>query len=223
MEKNTFKQVQKVLAIILFANLFVAVTKIVIGNIILSASMTADGFHSLSDGSSNIVGLIGIQLASKPKDIDHPYGHDKFETLSGLFISIMLFAIDVKIIASAIFRFKNPVIMNITVESLIVLLFTLVINIFVCVIEFKKGKQLNSQILVSDSMHTRSDIYVSVGVLVTLVGVKLGLPTVIDPIVSLIVSVFVIRAAYEIFKANTDVLVDKSAIDIEEVKTLVLS
>jgi len=223
MEQNIFKKVQKVLFIILIANLFVAVLKIVIGDIIQSASMTADGFHSLSDGSSNIVGLIGIQLASKPKDIDHPYGHSKFETLSGLFISIMLFAVGGKVIVSAIDRFKNPVMPNITVESLIVLLVTLVINVFVSVIEFKKGKELNSQILVSDSMHTRSDIYVSMGVLVTLIAVKSGLPPVIDPIVSLVVSGFIIHAAYEIFKENSDVLVDKSTVDIKEVRNLVMS
>jgi len=53
--------------------------------------MTADGFHSLADGSSNVVGLIGIHFASKPEDKEHPYGHNKYETLAGLFISVMLF------------------------------------------------------------------------------------------------------------------------------------
>lgn len=223
MGKNNFKKVQQVLFIILIANLLVAVLKIVIGSIIKSASMTADGFHSLSDGSSNIVGLIGIQLASKPRDEDHPYGHNKFETLSGLFISAMLFAVGGKVIISAIDRFRNPLIPNITIESLAVLIVTLVINIFVSVIEYKKGKELNSSILVSDSMHTRSDIYVSIGVLVTLVCVKLGLPAIIDPIASLVVSGFIIHAAYEIFKENSDVLVDRSAVDTEEIRSIVMS
>lgn len=223
MEKNNYKKVQQILLTILVANMLVAVLKIVIGTIIKSASMTADGFHSLSDGSSNIVGLIGIQFASKPKDSDHPYGHNKFETLSGLFISAMLFAIAGKIIIDAIGKFKNPIIPNITLESLIVLLFTLCINIFVSVIEYKKGKELNSAILVSDSMHTRSDIYVSIGVLITLIAVKLGFPPIIDPIASLVVSAFIIHAAYEIFKENSDVLVDRAAVDTEEIKSLVMS
>ena len=223
MEKNTFKKVQIVLFVILIANLAVAAAKLIIGSIIQSASMTADGFHSLSDGSSNIVGLIGIQLASKPKDNEHPYGHNKFETLSGLFISAMLFLVGFKVIFSAFDRFKTPVMPNITIESLIVLLVTLIINIFVSVSEYKKGKELNSQILVSDSMHTRSDIYVSIGVLVTLIGVKLGLPPIIDPIASLVVSGFIIHAAYEIFKENSDVLVDRSVVDTEEIRNLVMS
>ncbi|MBP1925374.1 cation diffusion facilitator family transporter [Sedimentibacter acidaminivorans] len=223
MKKDNYKIVRQVLLIILIANLLVAILKIIIGSMIKSASMTADGFHSLSDGSSNIVGLIGIQLASKPEDKEHPYGHNKFETLSGLFISVMLFMVGGKVIISAINRFNNPVIPNITTLSLIVLLFTLGINLFVSVTEYKKGKEMNSQILISDSMHTRSDIYVSLGVLATLMGVKLGLPPIIDQIASLIVACFILHAAYEIFKENSDVLVDKSTVDIEVIRDLVMS
>lgn len=221
--EDTYKKVRQVLWIILFANLGVAALKIVIGTIIHSASMTADGFHSLTDGSSNIVGLIGIRLASEPVDKNHPYGHRKFERLSGLFISGMLFFIGGKIILDAINRFMNPVIPSITMYSLIVLLATLCINIFVCLYEYKKGKKLGSQILISDSMHTRSDIYVSIGVLVTLICIKIGLPPIIDPIASLIVSGFIIFAAYEIFKDNCDVLVDKVAVDIEKIREIAMS
>ncbi len=221
--KNNFKKVQQVLFIILIANLLVASLKIVIGLIIKSASMAADGFHSLSDGSSNIVGLIGIQFASKPKDKDHPYGHNKFETLSGLFISAMLFAVGGKVIISAISRFRNPVIPYISIESLIVLIFTLVINIFVSVYEFRVGKKLNSQILISDSMHTKSDIYVSIGVLITLISVKFGCPPIIDPIASLVVAGFIMHAAYEIFKENSEVLVDRSAVDEGIIRSIVMS
>ncbi|HYE82151.1 MAG TPA: cation diffusion facilitator family transporter [Clostridia bacterium] len=218
-----YKKVRQVLWIILFANLGVAVLKIFIGTIIYSASMTADGFHSLTDSSSNVVGLIGIRLASKPVDEDHPYGHRKFETLTGLFISGMLFFIGGKIIIDAINKIINPVIPSITFESLVMLLATLCINIFVSVFEYKKGKSLGSQILISDSMHTRSDIYVSVGVLVTLICIKIGLPPIIDPIASLIVAGFIIVAACEIFKDNSDVLVDKAAVDTEKIKDIALS
>src|SRR5690606_22934806 len=127
--------------------------------LIKSASMTADGFHSLSDGSSNIVGLIGIHFASKPEDESHPYGHNKFETLAALFISFMLFLASGKIILGAFERINNPIIPEVTIESLLVLIFTLIVNIVVSLVEYRKGKELNSQILISDSMHTRSDIY----------------------------------------------------------------
>ncbi len=218
-----YKKVRQVLWVILFANLGVAILKIAIGSVIKSASMSADGYHSLSDGSSNIVGLIGLWFASKPIDEDHPYGHKKFETLSALFIAGMLFFMGGKIIIDTIGRFISPVIPNITMESLIVLLATLCINIFVCIYEYKRGSKLKSQILISDSMHTRSDIYVSIGVLVTLAGIKIGLPPIIDPIASLVVAGFIFYAAYEIFKDNSKVLVDKVAVNTDSIKAIALS
>ena len=222
MVKNNFKKVQKVLFIILLANLAVATLKVIIGSIIKSASMTADGFHSLSDGSSNIIGLIGIHFASKPEDEKHPYGHSKYETLAGLSISVMLFFAAGKVILGAIERFKEPIIPKITIESLIVLIFTLIVNIIVSVTEYRKGKKLNSQILISDSMHTRSDIYISLGVLATLIAIKLGLPPIIDPIASLIVAAFIIHTGYEIFKENSNVLLDGVAINAEKIREVVM-
>lgn len=221
--ENNFNKVKQILWIILFANFGVAALKIIIGSISNSTSLTADGFHSLADGSSNIIGLIGIRFASKPIDEDHPYGHKKFETLTGLFIAGMLFFIGGKIIYDAIGRFANPVTPSIGLDCLIALLITLCINIFVSTYEHRKGEKLGSQILISDSMHTRSDIYISIGVLITLIGIKLGLPPVIDPITSLIVSGFIIHAAYEIFKENSSVLVDTAAVDIEKIRKIVLS
>ena len=86
----------------MFANIAVAVAKIIMGNITNSSSMTADGFHSITDGSSNIIGLIGIGIAAKPIDDEHPYGHRKFETLTGLFIVGMLIFLGFKIITDAV-------------------------------------------------------------------------------------------------------------------------
>ncbi len=223
MEKNNYMKVQKVLAIILVANLLVAALKIIAGSIIKSASMTADGYHSVSDGSSNIIGLVGIHFASQAEDKEHPYGHSKYETLAGLFISIMLFLAGGNVILGAIEKFREPVAPEVTTMSLIVLVFTLIINIAVSAIEYKKGKKLNSQILISDSMHTRSDIYISLGVLATLVGVKLGLPIWIDPLASLVVAGFIIRASYEIFRKNSHILLDGEAIDSEAIRDVVMS
>lgn len=220
MNSNNYKKVKQVLWVILFANFAVALLKIIIGAMIKSSSMTADGFHSLSDGSSNIVGLIGIGLASKPIDKDHPYGHKKFEVLSGLFIAGMLLFIGLKIIFDSFSRFVSPIAPSITIESLVTLILTLLINIMVCTYENRVGKKLNSYILISDSLHTKSDIFVSVGVLVTLIGIKLGLPPIIDPIASLVVSGFIIHSAYEIFQSTSGILVDKAVIEDEKIKSI---
>ncbi|MCE0568360.1 cation diffusion facilitator family transporter [Clostridioides difficile] len=218
---DNYKKVKQVLWIILFANFAVALLKIIIGNQIKSYSMTADGFHSLSDGASNIVGLIGIFFAFKPKDKNHPYGHKKFEIITSLFISGMLFVIAIKIILSAVLRIANPVVPAITIESLIALIITLFINIFVCMYEYRIGTKLNSYVLISDSLHTRSDIFVSLGVLVTLVGVKLGFPVIIESIVPIIISAFIIYSAYGIFRPSIGILVDRVAVDEDYIKEIV--
>ncbi len=221
MGDNDLKKVKRVLWIILFANFFVAVVKLIAGTLIKSASLTADGFHSLTDGSSNIVGLIGVRLAAKPVDEDHPYGHRKYETFAGLFIGVMLTAIGVRIVYSAIIGFTNTKTPKVSFECLVSLIITLVINIIVAYTEYKQGRKLKSQVLISDSMHTRSDIFVSFGVIITLVGIKLGLPPIIDPIASLIVGGFIFAAAWEIFKSCSAVLLDKATVEDERVISVV--
>lgn len=221
MSQDKFKKIQQVLWIILFANIFVAILKIIIGMKIKSSSMTADGFHSLTDGTSNIIGIVGIGYALKPRDEDHPYGHKKFETLAGLGIAMMLFFVSISIIKEAFGKFFNPVVPTVSAESIIVLVITLIINIFVSTLEYRKGKELNSDILIADSMHTRSDIFVSIGVLGTLIGLKLGLPPIIDPIVSLVVALLIIKAGYEIFKDTSSILVDKYVIDNSAIETII--
>jgi cation diffusion facilitator family transporter len=211
-----------VLWIILIANVFVATVKMILGTVLNINSLTADGFHAITDSSSNIIGLIGIKLASKPADQDHPYGHRKFETISGLFIGVMLTFITFQIIYSAINWFIEPKVPEITIPSLIALLITLLINIFVAVYEYKKGVELESDVLISDSIHTKSDIFISSGVIITLVLIRLGVPTWIDPVVSLIIAFFVFHSCYEIFKTTIGVLVDKKILDETLIKKIIL-
>ncbi|WP_033166292.1 cation diffusion facilitator family transporter [Clostridium sp. KNHs205] len=223
MEKNKFKRVQRCLFLILLINWLVALLKILIGAISRSTSVTADGLHSLSDGMSNIVGLIGTGMAAKPEDREHPYGHNKYETLSGLFIAVMLFWVGLRVLINAIQVLRNPIKPEISLLSLLVLFLTLVINFFVSMGEYREGRKLGSLILISDSIHTRSDIYISLGVLFTAVGIKLGLPNIIDPILSLIVSGFILYSAYEVGKNNCNILLDRVVVDTEEIRKIVMS
>lgn len=218
--QNNYKKIKSILWIILFANMGTALLKILAGTAISSASLVSDGYHSITDGASNIVGIIGIYFASKPHDKEHPYGHSKFEVITGLFIGMMLLFIAGKVSLETLSSFKNPSPPNVSVESLIALIITLIINVLVSTYEYKKGKELNSHILISDSVHTKSDIFISIGVLVTLVGVKLGLPAIIDPIASLVVAGFVLHAAYEIFKSTIDILVDRATVDDSDIEEI---
>lgn len=223
MEDNNYKKVNNILLGILFLNFFVAIVKILVGSLILSASLTADGYHSLSDGISNVVGIIGVKFASMPDDNEHPYGHNKLESFSGIVIGIILFYVGYTALGNAYEKFMNPTVPNVTFISIVVLVITLIINIFITTYESKKGEELNSTILLSDANHTKSDIFISCGVLITLIALKLGVHPLIDPIVTVIVSVFIFHAGWEVFYENASILIDTSNIDIESVKECVLS
>lgn len=220
-EKNSFKgnceRVKFVLGIILFANLGVAITKMVVGYLINSASLSTDGIHSLSDGLSNVVGLIGVTIASRPVDKEHPYGHEKSEIIASLFIGCMLLFLGLKTLITGFGHFANPEKISITLISLISLILTVGINIFVTIYERRKGEEYNSFILISDSIHTKSDIFISVGVLISLIGIRMGLPQIIDPIISIIISLFILKASYEIFKESIGILLDKAMIGEEKI------
>ena len=220
-EKNSFdgncKKVKFVLWIILFANLGVAITKMVVGYLVNSISLSTDGIHSLSDGLSNVVGLIGVTIASRPVDKEHPYGHKKSEIIASLFIGCMLLFLGLKTLITGFCRFVNPGEISITLISLISLILTIGINIFVTIYERRKGEEYNSFILISDSIHTKSDIFISVGVLISLIGIRMGLPQIIDPIISIIISLLILRASYEIFKESIGILLDKAMIGEEKI------
>lgn len=219
---DKYKKVKNILLFILVANLAVTVMKIVVGSLTNSSSVLADGFHSLSDSASNIVGIVGISIAARPKDKTHPYGHTKFEMLSSLFIGMMMVFIALKIVADAILQIKNPESLNMTTISFVILIITLIINIIVTKYEYSVGKKVNSYILVSDSLHTKSDVYVSLGVLITLICIKLGFPVIIDKLVSFVVGIFILHGAYEIFKSTISILVDSAVIDENIIREIVV-
>jgi cation diffusion facilitator family transporter len=200
----------------------VAAAKLFYGWVIRSASMTADGFHSFSDGSSNIIGLIGIWIASRPIDETHPYGHKKYETLTSVGVSVLLFFVCLNVVKEGILRFFHPFVPQVNVSSFLVMGISLAINIAVMIYENKKGIALKSDILISDALHTRADILTSSSVIVTLIGIRLGYP-ILDPIASLVISGFIAYAAIEILKESSRVLSDGVAIPIEEIKRVVLS
>ena len=220
--KERYRKIRWVLVYVLFLNWGVAAAKLLYGWLIHSASMTADGFHSFSDGSSNIIGLIGIWIASRPIDETHPYGHKKFETLTSIGISILLFLVSFNVVREGILRFLHPVVPQVNVSSFLVMGITLAVNIAVMIYEKRMGVVFKSDILISDALHTRADILTSSSVIITLIGIKFGFP-ILDPIASLMISGFIAYAAVDILKESSRVLSDGVAIPIEEIKRIVLS
>ncbi len=220
--KARFEEIRRVLILTLLLNWGVALTKLIYGWRIDAISMKADGFHSFSDGSSNLIGLIGIWVASRPRDQTHPYGHKKFETLASVAISGLLFLICFNVIREGMERFIHPVVPHIDLPAFLVMLLTMSINFLVMVYERRKGKELMSDLLLSDSLHTRADLLTSVSVLIALLAIQWGYP-IMDAIASLVISIFIGYAAIQILKESTRVLSDGAAIPIGKIEKVVLA
>ncbi|HYF81225.1 MAG TPA: cation diffusion facilitator family transporter [Symbiobacteriaceae bacterium] len=207
------RRVRHILLVVLGLNIAVALAKVVYGWLSGSLSMTADGFHSLSDGASNLIGLVGVWIASIPADENHPYGHKKFETFTTVGIAALLLFVGFEVVLGAVNRMGGaPTTPNISTASFVVMLITLAVNIGVYTYEHRAGKKLGSDFLVSDALHTRSDILVSLAVIGGLVGVKLGLPW-LDWVLSLVIAVLIFFSAWEIIKNSAQVLCDAAVLD----------
>jgi len=219
-DDSYYTTVKRVLLLVLVLNLAVSLAKLLYGWYTNSLSMVSDGFHSLFDATSNVIGVVGIILASRPPDPSHPYGHSKFETFSSLGIAVLLFVTCFEILQSAWGRFLNPTVPDITILSFLVMGVTIAVNITVSWYENRKGQELGSSILIADSMHTRSDIYSSLVVIGGFVLIKLGF-NLADPIISLLIVVLIARMGVKIIKQSSDVLLDRAPLSEELIRELV--
>jgi cation diffusion facilitator family transporter len=217
-----YSRIRRILIFVLVLNWSVALAKIIYGLLTRCASMTADGFHSLSDGASNIIGLTGIYFACRPKDLDHPYGHKKYETFFSLGIAFLLFILALGLVHESIGRFRNPVTPQIDTGSFLIMVVTMAVNLFVMRYERKRGEYLHSDILISDAMHTKADIFTSLSVIIAMAVIKLGYP-ILDPIATVIIALFIAHAGIDIVKSGEAVLCDTAAIlDVKKIKDTVL-
>jgi cation diffusion facilitator family transporter len=217
-----FTSVRRILLVVLFLNFAVALAKIIYGYWTNSLSIISDGFHSLFDGASNVIGIIGITLASRPPDKIHTYGHEKFETLASLGIAFLLFITCFEILQSAVGRFYHPEVPDITMLSFIIMGITVVVNLIVSWYENREGERLKSNILVSDAKHTRSDVYVSVAVILGFIAIQMGF-TIIDPIIAVIIAILIAKMGIEIIKSSSSILLDSAPLDEETIRSIVNS
>ena len=212
-----------VLIATLVLNWAIAAAKVVFGMLANLSSMVADGFHSFSDGASNILGLIGINIASRPADREHPYGHKKFETFFSLGIAALLFLLCVNFVSEGIRRFLHPVPTSVTGASFAVMIVTLAVNLSVMWYENRVGRRLKSDILVSDAKHTMGDIFTSLSVIAVMIADKFGMPG-LDPAATIIIAVFIANAAVSIVKDSAQVLCDGTpALDTAGIEAVVRS
>lgn len=214
-------EIRFILWAVLALNLLVAGAKLLYGVVTASLSMQADGFHSLFDGVSNVVGLIGLWLAAFPPDADHPYGHKKYETLAAACIGAMLVATCLYLLWNSYQHWLGAVRPRVTAVSFGVMVGTMLVNVGVMWWERRKGGQLRSEILVADSRHTGSDILTSCSVLAGLAAVQMGYPL-MDPFVAVAIAAVIAWTGGQVLWETTQSLTDVARLDADEVRHVVL-
>lgn len=215
-----YGEVRSVLVRILFLNLAVAAAKIIFGHATGTISILSDGYHSLSDGASNIAALVGLRVARKPPDTNHPYGHRKFETLTAAVIAVFLLLVIVEVVQAAVQRIRSGSAPDVTPLSFGVMIATLGVNLAVVSYEKRAGARLTSELLLADAQHTQSDVLTSIAVLGALAATALGYPMV-DPIAAIVIVGFIGHAGYEIAREAAQILSDQIVISEEDIRAVV--
>lgn len=212
-EETEFKRTaNKVSLTTIVGNVLLSLLKFMAGIIAHSSAMISDAVHSASDVFSTIVVIIGIKLASKEPDKEHPYGHERMECVAAIVLSVVLFITGLGIGAGALKNIVNGNYNSLQVPGILALI-AAIVSILV-----KEGmywytryyaRKIDSSALMADAWHHRSDAFSSIGALIGIGGARLGYP-VMDSIASLVIFVFIIKAAYDIFKEAIDKMVDHS-------------
>ncbi|BAP60812.1 putative cation efflux protein [Methanococcus maripaludis KA1] len=216
--------VNKISKITIIVNIALSLLKILAGVFGKSSALIADGMHSFSDILSTVVVMLGLKLSEKPADESHPYGHERIETAITKILAVILL-----VIALMIFYYGLTTIIggnyqipgNITIIAALISIFT---KEWMYKYTKKGAEQIESSALLADAWHHRSDAFSSVGTLIGVVGAKLGYP-ILDPIASIVISLFIAKMAFEIYFKALNQLLDMAADSktIEEIKKIILS
>jgi len=207
------RAVVRVLIIELAINLLVSATKFVVGWSIGAVALVADAVHSLLDGASNVIAFAGMYAAKTPPDAGHPYGHRRFEAMASAGVGLLILGGFVTIARSVVARLGEPQkIPEVDAVAVAAVVATIVVSLAVTAYERRKGKELDSAILIADAGHTFSDAMAAMVVLASLGGSALGLPWA-DLVAAVIVCGFIGRTGYAVIRDAVDVLADAAQLD----------
>ncbi len=217
--ENTDKTAFRVSRISIYANAALSAVKLLAGLIAHSGAMVSDAVHSISDVFSTFIVMIGVHLAGKESDKEHPYGHERMECVAAIVLAGVLLATGIMIGYSGIQKILHPEDLQAPgALALAAALLSIAVKEAMYQYTRKAAKQIDSDALMADAWHHRSDALSSVGALIGIGGALLGLP-ILDPIASLVICVFIAKAAYDIFRDAINKMVDES-VDEETEKAL---
>lgn len=211
-ESNFQKIANRVSLITIIGNVALSVVKLLAGIIAHSSAIISDAVHSASDVFSTFVVIIGIKLASKEPDKEHPYGHERLECVAAIILSVVLFITGLGIGMGALKNILQGNHGNLQVPGILALIAAIVSIVSKEAMYWYTrhyAKKIDSGALIADAWHHRSDAFSSIGALIGIGGARLGFP-VMDSIASLVIFVFIAKASIDIFKDAMDKMVDHS-------------
>ncbi|MGE0089627.1 MAG: cation diffusion facilitator family transporter [Bacteroidales bacterium] len=213
---NRLKQINKVTIVGFFVNLGLTIGKIIAGIVGKSGAMFADGIHSLSDFVTDIIVLVFVKFSSKDLDDDHKYGHGKFETFATMLISFALLVVGLGIFWSGFQKvllvYKGEIIEQPGIIALIAALVSIALKEALFWYTIKIGKEVDSQAVIANAWHHRSDAFSSIGTALGISGaIFLGEKwRILDPMAGIIVSIFIVRVAWKLAKPSVKELLESS-------------
>lgn len=206
------KDAVKVSMVSIVGNIVLSLFKLLAGIIAGSGAMISDAVHSASDVFSSIVVIIGVKISARESDDDHPYGHERLECVAAIVLAVVLLITGLFIGHTAVENITSGNFGELEVPGILALI-AAVVSIIVKESMFHYTKyyaiKLDSGAVMADAWHHRSDALSSVGALIGIAGARMGMP-VLDPIASLVICVFIAKAAYDIFKDAVGKMVDHS-------------
>ena len=226
MNENMEKTAMKVSIISIIANVVLAAFKLVAGILAHSSAMLSDAIHSASDVFSTFVVMIGIKIASKEPDEEHPYGHERMECVAAIILATILCITGLGIGKNALSNITgNSGEMAVPgVLALIAAIVSIIVKEAMFWYTRHYAKKIDSGALMADAWHHRSDALSSIGAFIGIIFARMGY-VMMDSIACLVICVFIVKAAYDIFKDAIDKMVDKScSLEVEaEIRTIVMS
>lgn len=199
----------------ILVNILLSVLKLAAGIFSHSSAMVSDAVHSASDVFSTIIVIVGVKLSRKEADKEHPYGHERMECVAAILLAIVLFLTGVGIGSNGLAKILSHETENLVIPGILALVAavaSIVIKEWMFWYTKINAKKINCAALMADAWHHRSDSLSSVGSFVGIFGARLGFP-IMDPAASLVICLFILKAAYDIFKDAIDKMVDKACDD----------
>lgn len=202
----------KVASVSIVGNLVLSVLKILAGIFAHSTALVSDGIHSASDLVSSAVVIIGVKLSSKQEDDDHPYGHERLECVSAIVLSVLLLMTGCFIGYNAYTEITSKNFEELPqpeIFSVIAVIISIISKEAMYWYTRYYALRIHSGALMADAWHHRSDSFSSIGALLGILGARHGM-LFLDPFASLVICVFIVKAAYEIFRDAVNQMVDKA-------------